>query len=328
MTLVMVLGLWTCLAVGAQPGRNCAGHVYRNGHLERVDNAYGYRAADSTCHYHIADYQGNIRAVVASDGTLEEADNYYPYGGLLGAATAGVQPLKYGAKELDRENGLDLYDSRARWYDPLLGRTTTQDPLAEKYPHLSPYLWCAGNPIKLIDKDGKNYGDTLATQDAAAIDFGICYNGKSIIKNLEYVTNIYSFKISNGMTAYSYTIPQLGTSMAGTNPIEPAYEHPIVARAHTHAAFLKDFNNNKFSGETNSAEGNKHSSGGDIFLYNLKEVDGYVATPNGSLRKYDYKTGEVMIISEQMPSDKNDPKRLNNISPVLSILATFFNLKF
>ena len=27
------------------------------------------------------------------------------------AATAGVQPLKYGAKELDRENGLDLYDS-------------------------------------------------------------------------------------------------------------------------------------------------------------------------------------------------------------------------
>ena len=70
------------------------------------------------------------------------------------AATAGVQPLKYGAKELDRENGLDLYDSHARFYDSMIGRTTSQDPLAEKYYEMSPYLWCAANPIKYIDENG------------------------------------------------------------------------------------------------------------------------------------------------------------------------------
>ena len=70
------------------------------------------------------------------------------------AATAGVQPLKYGAKELDRENGLDLYDSKARFYDSMIGRTISQDPLAEKYSGVSPYLWCAGNPIKFGDKNG------------------------------------------------------------------------------------------------------------------------------------------------------------------------------
>ena len=130
------------------------GHVYRNGRLERVGNSYGYWA-DSTFHYHITDYQGNIRAVIAGDGTLEEVNNYYPYGGLMGAAgTIGVQPHKYGAKELDCENGLDLYDSHARWYDPLLARTTTQDPLAEKYCNLSPYAWCAANPMKYIDPNG------------------------------------------------------------------------------------------------------------------------------------------------------------------------------
>ena len=128
-------------------------HVYRNGRLERVGNSYGYWA-DSTFHYHITDYQGNIRAVIAGDGALEEVNNYYPYGGLMGAADTGVQPHKYGAKELDRENGLDLYDSHARWYDPLLARTTTQDPLSEKYHHLSPYAWCAGNPIRNIDEGG------------------------------------------------------------------------------------------------------------------------------------------------------------------------------
>ena len=54
----------------------------------------------------------------------------------------------------DRTHGLDLYDSEARWYDSLLGRTTTMDPLAEKYYSLSPYLWCAGNPVKFMDPSG------------------------------------------------------------------------------------------------------------------------------------------------------------------------------
>ena len=70
------------------------------------------------------------------------------------AATAGVQPLKYSAKELDRENGLDLFDSHARFYDSMIGRTTSQDPLAEKYSGVSPYLWCAANPIRNIDEGG------------------------------------------------------------------------------------------------------------------------------------------------------------------------------
>ncbi len=117
------------------------------------NNSFGYWA-DSSFHYNILDYQGNIRAVIAEDGTLEEVNNYYPYGGLMGAANAGVQPLKYSAKELDRENGLDWYDSKARFYDSMIGRTPTQDPLAEKYSGVSPYLWCAGNPIRFIDEKG------------------------------------------------------------------------------------------------------------------------------------------------------------------------------
>lgn len=52
------------------------------------------------------------------------------------------------------ENSLDLYDSHARFYDSMIGRTTSQDPLAEKDYHLSPYLWCAANPIKFGDKNG------------------------------------------------------------------------------------------------------------------------------------------------------------------------------
>jgi RHS repeat-associated protein len=131
----------------------CAGHEYRNGVLERVHNDYGYWAG-GRYHYYIKDYQGNVRAVIDEEGRLEEVNNYYPYGGLMGAAGSGLQPRKYGGKVLDRENGLDWYDSQARHYDPTTGRTPTMDSKAESYYSLSPYLWCAGNPVRNIDPDG------------------------------------------------------------------------------------------------------------------------------------------------------------------------------
>ncbi|MGM9840129.1 MAG: RHS repeat domain-containing protein [Sodaliphilus sp.] len=79
----------------------------------------------------------------------------YTYDHIMAATTTeGTQPYKYSTKELDRQNGLDLYDSQARLYDSIIPRTTTMDPLAEKYYSLSPYTWCAANPINLIDEKG------------------------------------------------------------------------------------------------------------------------------------------------------------------------------
>ena len=111
---------------------------------------------DGGLYFYIKDYQGNVRVVLNQANQLVEVNSYYPYGGLMAATTTeGTQPYKYGTKELDRENGLDLYDSKARMYDPTIGRTPTQDPMAEKYYSKSPYLWCAANPITFTDPIGK-----------------------------------------------------------------------------------------------------------------------------------------------------------------------------
>ena len=113
---------------------------------------------DRELYFYIKDYQGNVRVVLNKANQPVEVNSYYPYGGLMATTTTeGTQPYKYSAKELDRENGLDLYDSQARYYDPIIPRTTTMDPLAEKYYSLSPYTWCAGNPILNIDNNGKDY---------------------------------------------------------------------------------------------------------------------------------------------------------------------------
>lgn len=55
----------------------------------------------------------------------------------------------------------------------MIGRTTSQDPLAEKYSGVSPYLWCAANPIKFIDKNGKQPVKYIDENGIKRISFNI-----------------------------------------------------------------------------------------------------------------------------------------------------------
>ncbi len=110
-------------------------------------------------HFLVKDHQGNVRVVVTANGTVEQRNNYFAYGGLLNDVTSStdVQTRKYNGKELDRMHGLDLYDYSARQYDAALGCFTSMDPLCEKYYHISPYAYCAGNPVKYVDPDGRDF---------------------------------------------------------------------------------------------------------------------------------------------------------------------------
>lgn len=52
-------------------------------------------------------------------------------------------------KELEQFESIDWYDNEARFYDPLLVRFTTPDPLP------LPLAYCANNPVNNVDLDGK-----------------------------------------------------------------------------------------------------------------------------------------------------------------------------
>ena len=133
----------------------CGNYIYKNGCLERVMTENGYMQ-DGELYFYIKDYQGNVRVVLNQANRPVEINSYYPYGGLMAATTTeGSQPYKYGTKELDRENGLDWYDFHARQMDPMVPRFTTIDPKCEKYYAISPYAYCAGNPIAYIDPNGE-----------------------------------------------------------------------------------------------------------------------------------------------------------------------------
>ena len=57
----------------------------------------------------------------------------------------------------DTPVGLDLYDFGARMYSPSNMRWLTMDPLCEKYYSISPYAYCAGDPVNLVDPDGMQW---------------------------------------------------------------------------------------------------------------------------------------------------------------------------
>ncbi len=61
--------------------------------------------------------------------------------------------FKFTGKERDDETGYDFFG--ARYYASSLPLWLSVDPLADKYPHISPYAYCAWNPIKYVDPDGK-----------------------------------------------------------------------------------------------------------------------------------------------------------------------------
>ena len=65
----------------------------------------------------------------------------------------------YNGKELDGMNGLNEYDYGSRWQDPTIGRWPTMDPLVDKYYSISPYAYCAGNPVRYIDPTGMSMDD-------------------------------------------------------------------------------------------------------------------------------------------------------------------------
>ena len=61
----------------------------------------------------------------------------------------------FSAKERDAETGLSYFGSR--YYSSDLSIWLSVDPMSDKYPSLSPYTYCANNPVKLVDPNGEDY---------------------------------------------------------------------------------------------------------------------------------------------------------------------------
>jgi RHS repeat-associated protein len=122
---------------------------------QKIFNAIGYYA-DGRYYHYVKNHLGSICLVIDSETDSVLQNTYYSASGVPSSTNLDVQPYLYNGKELIEAYGLNEYDSQARWYYAPIMRTTTMDPLAENYYHISPYAWCGNNLVNVVDADGRN----------------------------------------------------------------------------------------------------------------------------------------------------------------------------
>jgi RHS repeat-associated protein len=134
--------------------------------------------------YSLTDHLGNSRVAFDSNTggtTTKQTDDYMPFGMEI---LSGVVPLSkneylYNKKELQEELG--VYDYGARFYDPVIARWTSIDPLAEASRRWNPYNYVENDPIRMTDPDGMS-----TTNDGSSSDIYREIYFPSRFRNLGY----------------------------------------------------------------------------------------------------------------------------------------------
>jgi RHS repeat-associated protein len=125
--------------------------------------------------YTLTDQLGNNRVAFDQASGKVGEDDYYPFGLNVHRLLNAGNKYLYNGKELQEELG--VYDYGARFYDPVIARWTTIDPLAEKSRRWSPYNYVVDNPIRNIDPDGR---DWIPGTDGNAVSYTIGSDGKAV----------------------------------------------------------------------------------------------------------------------------------------------------
>ena len=148
---------------------------YDQGRIVADASGYnGYRVL-----VHIPDHLGNVRVVADEECNVLERNGYYPFG-LRWSVGSDLESNRYrfNGKEEQTVFGIPYIDYEARQYDPILARWSAPDPLAEKYYGISPYAFCANDPVNLVERDGRAWD---VVWDVASVGFGI----HNLVKNLQ-----------------------------------------------------------------------------------------------------------------------------------------------
>ena len=102
--------------------------------LTEITNHYITMERTTSWNYYVTDHLGSTRMVVCSNDSIRETISYYPFGSEMTMEDPAQMsnnfqhPYRFTGKELDRVNGLNMYDFGARWFDGDVNR--------EEYAHI------------------------------------------------------------------------------------------------------------------------------------------------------------------------------------------------
>ncbi|MBP5412952.1 MAG: RHS repeat-associated core domain-containing protein, partial [Bacteroidales bacterium] len=170
--------------------------------------------ATSNIYYYHTNHLGSTAYVTDNNATITQGFLYAPFGEITTEynATFGndiIPKYSFNAKELDEETGMYYYE--ARYYKPPV--FTSRDAMFEKYFWMTPYAYCANNPVKYVDPSGRDF-DPVVDEKNKTITIKATYcttnaDKKRLKKALKMWNNqsgIYTYSVGDGDNVKEYTL--------------------------------------------------------------------------------------------------------------------------
>ena len=125
--------------------------------LEYRCHRYDANGYEETYYFH-GNHLGSANWITTATASPTQFLLHLPYGEEFVKQLSGSydERFTFTGKEKDIETG--YYYFGARFDNVDLGFMSV-DPMADKYPSMSPYAYCAWNPIKLVDPEGEDWYD-------------------------------------------------------------------------------------------------------------------------------------------------------------------------
>ena len=135
-------------------------HHSVTGHAQWVHTAADRTGSPTTANYSLltANWESHLGSsswITHTDSHAVQHLHYLPWGeDYVNQRTTDFSArYTFSAKEKDAETGYSYFGSR--YYSSDLSIWLSVDPMADKYPSLSPYVYCADNPVRLVDPNGE-----------------------------------------------------------------------------------------------------------------------------------------------------------------------------
>ena len=121
---------------------------------EEYDSTMDSEEKENLVFFYHPDHLGSTSYVTDADGNIAQHVEYIPYGEVFVEERNSQFSTNFlfNAKELDNETGLYYYG--ARYLDPTGAMWLSVDPVF--HAGTSPYAYCLGNPVVMVDPDGEN----------------------------------------------------------------------------------------------------------------------------------------------------------------------------
>ena len=186
--------------------------------------------------------------------------------GNLSAATS----YTFSAKEKDAETGYSYFGSR--YYSSDLSIWLSVDPMAAKYPSLSPYVYCANNPVKLVDPNGEDvwivvYGAGYLNSQSRGQDHDV---GSGFKKNAEAYSEQIKSNPNFNPDKDEVVLVEAKSMKQFADAINKEYSKGKIAEL---TVFSHGYSDGVSLGRQTSAEVGPEQSNAQLTNYDLRELN-------------------------------------------------------